>query len=46
MTVQLPDGSQEERIIEKGLSDAINLEVQSGLREGELVVEPPPREIK
>jgi len=46
VTVQLPDGSQEERIIEKGLSDAINLEVQSGLREGELVVEPPPREIK
>jgi len=46
VTVLLPDGSREERVIEKGLSDAINLEVLSGLREGELVVEPPPREIK
>jgi HlyD family secretion protein len=45
VTVLLPDGTTEERIIERGLSDAINLEVQSGLREGELVVEPPPREI-
>ncbi len=46
VTVLLPDGSTEERIIERGLSDAINLEVISGLSEGELVVEPPPREIR
>jgi HlyD family secretion protein len=45
VTVLLPDGTTEERIIERGLSDAINLEVLSGLREGDLVVEPPPREI-
>ncbi|NIM50903.1 MAG: efflux RND transporter periplasmic adaptor subunit [Gemmatimonadales bacterium] len=43
--VQLPDGTIEDRVIETGLSDAINVEVLSGLREGEKVVEPPPREI-
>ncbi|MCL7972130.1 MAG: efflux RND transporter periplasmic adaptor subunit [marine benthic group bacterium] len=36
----------EEREIETGLSDALNIEVVSGLEEGELVVEPPPREIE
>lgn len=45
VTVLLDDGTQEERIIEIGLSDAINVEVVSGLSEGERVVEPPPREI-
>jgi HlyD family secretion protein len=45
VTVLLPDGSEEDRVIERGLSDAINLEVRAGLSEGELVVEPPPREI-
>jgi HlyD family secretion protein len=45
VTVLLPDGSTEERVVERGLSDAINIEILSGLREGELVVEPPPREI-
>ncbi|MDH3290737.1 MAG: efflux RND transporter periplasmic adaptor subunit [Gemmatimonadota bacterium] len=46
VTVLLPDGTSEERIITRGLSDAINLEVIDGLREGEKLVEPPPREIK
>jgi HlyD family secretion protein len=46
VTVQLPDGSTEERIIETGLSDAINIEVISGLKEGELVLEKPPKEIE
>lgn len=36
----------EERQIETGLSDALNIEVVSGLAEGDLVVEPPPREIE
>ena len=46
VTVLLEDGTQEERIIETGLSDAINIEVVSGLEEGEMVVEAPPREIE
>jgi HlyD family secretion protein len=46
VTVLLPDGTQEERVVEIGLSDAINVEVLSGLKEGERVVEPPPREIE
>ncbi len=46
VTVLLDDGTQEERVIETGLSDAINVEVISGLEEGEKVVEPPPREIE
>jgi len=46
VTVLLPDGTREERLVERGLSDAINLEILAGLREGELIVEPPPREIK
>ena len=33
------------REIETGLSDGINIEIKSGLQEGELVVERPPREI-
>lgn len=45
VTVLLPNGATEERIITRGLSDAITLEVIEGLREGEKVVEPPPREI-
>ncbi|MGW8282974.1 MAG: efflux RND transporter periplasmic adaptor subunit, partial [Gemmatimonadota bacterium] len=45
VTVLLPDGATEEREIETGLSDAIRVEVISGLEEGEKVVEPPPREI-
>lgn len=46
VTVLLPDGKTEKRIIKTGLSDALNVEVVSGLKEGEKVVEPPPREIK
>ncbi|MFQ6045633.1 MAG: efflux RND transporter periplasmic adaptor subunit [Gemmatimonadales bacterium] len=45
VTVLLDDGTEEERIIQTGLSDAINIEVLSGLGEGDRVVEPPPREI-
>jgi HlyD family secretion protein len=45
VTVLQQDGTTEEREIETGLSDAINVEVVSGLEEGEKVVEPPPREI-
>jgi len=46
VTVLLPDGKQEEHIVRLGLSDAINVEVLEGLNEGDLVIEPPPREIK
>jgi hypothetical protein len=45
VTVLLPNGDTEEREIVTGLSDAINIEVVEGLREGDRVVEPPPREI-
>jgi len=46
VTVLLGDGTQEERIVETGLSDAINIEVLSGIEEGAKIVEPPPREIE
>jgi len=46
VTVLLPQGTTEERIVTLGLSDAINVEVLEGLRAGDRVVEPPPREIK
>jgi len=46
VTVLLPGGETEERAIEVGLSDALSIEVTSGLEEGELIVEPPPREIE
>ena len=46
VTVLLPDGRQEDRVVTLGLSDAINVEVLDGLVLGDLVVEPPPREIK
>jgi HlyD family secretion protein len=46
VTVLNPDGTTVERIIQRGLSDAITLEVLEGLSEGEKVVEPPPREIR
>jgi HlyD family secretion protein len=46
VTVLLEDGTQEERVIEVGLSDAINIQVLSGLEEGEKIVEAPPREIE
>lgn len=45
VTVLRDDGTREERIVQTGLSDAINIEVISGLDEGERVLEPPPREL-
>ncbi len=45
VTVDLGGGQTERRIIETGLSDAINIEVVSGLREGERVREKPTRKI-
>jgi len=44
--VLAPDGTREQRTIETGLSDAVQIEVVSGLEEGEEVVEPEPREIE
>jgi HlyD family secretion protein len=46
VTLLLPDGTTAERIVKLGLSDAINVEVLDGLRPGDRVIEPPPREIK
>ena len=46
VTVLLPDGSKEARVVKLGLSDAINVQVLDGLAEGDRLVEPPPREIK
>lgn len=44
--VLLADGSTETRVIQTGLSDAINIEVIDGLVEGERVKEKPPKEIE
>jgi HlyD family secretion protein len=46
VTVLLADGKTETRTITTGLSDALNVEVRSGLAEGEKVVEPPQRQIR
>lgn len=46
VTVLVEPDVTEEREIETGLSDALTIEVVSGLEEGDLVVEPPPREIE
>jgi HlyD family secretion protein len=46
VTVLLPSGEREERVVKLGLSDAISIEVLNGLAEGDRLVEPPPREIK
>lgn len=46
VAVRLPDGTSETRTIKTGLSDAINVEVISGLKEGERVAEKPVKEIK
>lgn len=45
VTVQLADGTTERRVIDTGLSDAIKVEVVSGLREGERVQEKPLKQI-
>jgi HlyD family secretion protein len=39
VTIQLPGGGTEQRVIQTGVSDALSIEVVSGLREGELVLE-------
>ncbi len=44
--VRKADNATEERVIQTGLSDAINIEVVGGLEEGEWVAEKPPKEIK
>lgn len=41
-----PEGEPEKREITVGLSDGLTIEVVSGLAEGELVIERPPKEIK
>lgn len=46
VTVRLPSGASETRAIKTGLSDAINVEVVSGLKDGERVAEKPVKEIK
>jgi len=43
--VRNADGTGTERFIKTGLSDAINVEILEGLKEGELVQEKPPKEI-
>ncbi len=45
VTVWLSADETEEREIQTGLSDGINIEVTSGVEEGERLMEPPPREI-
>jgi HlyD family secretion protein len=41
-----PDGTSEKRIIKTGLSDAINVEVISGLSENDRILEKPQKEIR
>jgi HlyD family secretion protein len=45
VTLLRDDGTQDTVTVETGLSDAISVEVVEGLRAGDRVVEPPPREI-
>lgn len=53
--VEVPEGTEKELVrggktrkveVQTGLSDGLNIEIVSGLKEGEKVVERPPREIK
>ncbi|MDZ7266801.1 MAG: efflux RND transporter periplasmic adaptor subunit [candidate division KSB1 bacterium] len=44
--VALPDNREEERLIQTGLSDAINLEVVAGLKPGDEVFEKPVKKIE
>jgi HlyD family secretion protein len=46
VTVQLADGQTDQRAIRTGLSDAIQIEVVSGLSEGDRVLEKPTRKIE
>jgi HlyD family secretion protein len=45
--VEVPDGEKTKKVeIKTGLSDGLNIEILDGLKEGDQVVERPPREIK
>jgi len=44
--IALGAGAAEERVIKTGLSDAINVEIISGLAEGDSVVEKPVKKIE
>jgi len=45
--VEVPDGEKTRKVeVRTGLSDGLNIEVLDGLKEGDKVVERPPREIK
>jgi HlyD family secretion protein len=45
--VEVPDGEATKKVeVKTGLSDGLNIEVLEGLKEGDKVVERPPREIK
>jgi HlyD family secretion protein len=45
--VEVPQGEQTRKVeVRTGLSDGLNIEIVSGLKEGDKVVERPPREIK
>lgn len=46
VTIRTGPGKSEERRIRTGLSDAISIEVLEGLKEGDSLLEKPPREIK
>jgi HlyD family secretion protein len=46
VTVALGPEKSEERLIKTGLSDAINIEVISGLKEGDEVLEKPVKKIE
>ncbi len=46
VTVQLDENRSEPRVIQTGLSDAINIEVVNGLQEGMKVKEKPPKKIE
>lgn len=45
--VEVPDGEQSKKAeIQTGLSDGMNIEILSGLKEGDKIMERPPREIR
>jgi len=45
--VEVPDGETSKKVaVRTGLSDGLNIEILDGLKEGDMVVERPPREIK
>jgi HlyD family secretion protein len=44
--VALGEGKDEDRLIKTGLSDAINIEVLTGLKEGDQVKEKPVKKIE